>query len=116
MIRRPPRSTRTDTLFPDTTLFRSVHGSACDTGYRPSVAERDGIRDPVGGADARMVRFMPTMAAAGLALARWREGGAPLARHPRLLRGTGPRDIVVDVQGNALGGVRLPEGEAPEDR
>src|SRR3546814_7686909 len=25
MIRRPPRSTRTDTLFPDTTLFRSAH-------------------------------------------------------------------------------------------
>src|SRR3546814_12747387 len=27
MIRRPPRSTRTDTLFPYTTLFRSVDGS-----------------------------------------------------------------------------------------
>src|SRR3546814_5798154 len=26
MIRRPPRSTRTDTLFPYTTLFRSVEG------------------------------------------------------------------------------------------
>src|SRR3546814_14646360 len=26
MIRRPPRSTRTDTLFPYTTLFRSCHG------------------------------------------------------------------------------------------
>src|SRR3546814_17688620 len=26
MIRRPPRSTRTDTLFPYTTLFRSIHG------------------------------------------------------------------------------------------
>src|SRR3546814_11777426 len=26
MIRRPPRSTRTDTLFPDTTLFRSRGG------------------------------------------------------------------------------------------
>src|SRR3546814_5363875 len=26
MIRRPPRSTRTDTLFPYTTLFRSVAG------------------------------------------------------------------------------------------
>src|SRR3546814_2107162 len=26
MIRRPPRSTRTDTLFPYTTLFRSQHG------------------------------------------------------------------------------------------
>src|SRR3546814_13686728 len=28
MIRRPPRSTRTDTLFPDTTLFRSLANSA----------------------------------------------------------------------------------------
>src|SRR3546814_4226408 len=27
MIRRPPRSTRTDTLFPYTTLFRSRRGS-----------------------------------------------------------------------------------------
>src|SRR3546814_7825115 len=31
MIRRPPRSTRTDTLFPYTTLFRSVaHGHGAD--------------------------------------------------------------------------------------
>src|SRR3546814_12110732 len=28
MIRRPPRSTRTDTLFPYTTLFRSLHAMA----------------------------------------------------------------------------------------
>src|SRR3546814_5063087 len=28
MLRRPPRSTRTDTLFPYTTLFRSVVGHA----------------------------------------------------------------------------------------
>src|SRR3546814_1445109 len=28
MIRRPPRSTRTDTLFPYTTLFRSDEGGA----------------------------------------------------------------------------------------
>src|SRR3546814_11715451 len=27
MIRRQPRSTRTDTLFPDTTLFRSCHNA-----------------------------------------------------------------------------------------
>src|SRR3546814_17338628 len=36
MIRRPPRSTRTDTLFPYTTLFRSrPAGSAhpCETGW-----------------------------------------------------------------------------------
>jgi hypothetical protein len=94
-------------------LAGTVHGSACDTGYRPSVAERDGIRDSVGGSDARMVRFMPTMAAAGLALLRWKDGGAPLARHPRLLRGATPRDIIVDALGNALGGVRLPEVAAP---
>src|SRR3546814_17778976 len=37
MIRRPPRSTRTDTLFPDTTLFRrhrrfqGIPGAAGDT-------------------------------------------------------------------------------------
>src|SRR3546814_18090733 len=29
MIRRPPRSTRTDTLFPYTTLFRSPIGDHC---------------------------------------------------------------------------------------
>src|SRR3546814_12863705 len=33
MIRRPPRSTRTDTLFPYTTLFRSSEGAA--DGRRP---------------------------------------------------------------------------------
>src|SRR3546814_3756564 len=32
MIRRPPRSTRTDTLFPYTTLFRS--GLRCHTAFR----------------------------------------------------------------------------------
>src|SRR3546814_4377288 len=30
MIRRPPRSTRTDTLFPYTTLFRSAFGGLAD--------------------------------------------------------------------------------------
>src|SRR3546814_10042210 len=33
MIRRPPRSTRTDTLFPYTTLFRSHGQHAC----RPTI-------------------------------------------------------------------------------
>src|SRR3546814_4725406 len=52
MIRRPPRSTRTDTLFPYTTLFRSGKGTCVspavgcgqedeDTAYRPA-------RDPAG--------------------------------------------------------------------
>src|SRR3546814_848437 len=38
MIRRPPRSTRTDTLFPYTTLFRSRPRLACrSTGQRRKV-------------------------------------------------------------------------------
>src|SRR3546814_11259490 len=41
MIRRPPRSTRTDTLFPYTTLFRS---HAHDAGTRRTCAREDGIR------------------------------------------------------------------------
>src|SRR3546814_1757400 len=32
MIRRPPRSTRTDTLFPYTTLFRSIHDALAAKG------------------------------------------------------------------------------------
>src|SRR3546814_9578276 len=44
MIRRPPRSTRTDTLFPYTTLFRSDQneGELADLGE----ARRDGQRRP----------------------------------------------------------------------
>src|SRR3546814_2594908 len=34
MIRRPPRSTRTDTLFPYTTLFRSAQGKLRDRPLR----------------------------------------------------------------------------------
>src|SRR3546814_2407088 len=33
MIRRPPRSTRTDTLFPYTTLFRSCPAASIMTGF-----------------------------------------------------------------------------------
>src|SRR3546814_5558857 len=38
MVRRPPRSTRTDTLFPCTSLFRSVrwHGARISLGSPPS--------------------------------------------------------------------------------
>src|SRR3546814_12914770 len=42
MIRRPPRSTRTDTLFPYTTLFRSLavnpHTGRVHTSYHQAVA------------------------------------------------------------------------------
>src|SRR3546814_2550447 len=38
MIRRPPRSTRTDTLFPYTTLFRSSPGGTPSGSSRPTSA------------------------------------------------------------------------------
>src|SRR3546814_21027143 len=39
MIRRPPRSTRTDTLFPYTTLFRSVEADRIGHRQNPHLAE-----------------------------------------------------------------------------
>src|SRR3546814_16657756 len=52
MIRRPPRSTRTDTLFPYTTLFRSYFPEGRDfyqpNGYFPNVGD---VFTPPGMAD-----------------------------------------------------------------
>src|SRR3546814_9643704 len=42
MIRRPPISTRTDTLVPDTTLFRSLAGKRPLHGDRPAARQRAG--------------------------------------------------------------------------
>src|SRR3546814_14971162 len=61
MIRRPPRSTRTDTLFPYTTLFRS---SSCRDPPRHSGPGRWDIRErtrPEHGAGSRLrFRSFPT--------------------------------------------------------
>src|SRR3546814_4925874 len=37
MIRRPPRSTRTDTLFPYTTLFRSQKQARATQSHKPEI-------------------------------------------------------------------------------
>src|SRR3546814_1388637 len=46
MIRRPPRSTRTDTLFPYTTLFRSLRGNIAAHAREDAVGGRVAI-DPI---------------------------------------------------------------------
>src|SRR3546814_11692176 len=44
MIRLPPRSTRTDTLFPYTTLFRSLWRAACSILVHAGLVWRTGSR------------------------------------------------------------------------
>src|SRR3546814_13368704 len=59
MIRRPPRSTRTDTLFPYTTLFRSA-----DAEFAPAHAgEGDQVaaRRPFGGRGATTTKADPLL-------------------------------------------------------
>src|SRR3546814_5542990 len=56
MIRRPPRTTRTDTLFPYTTLFRSVHLARAFEQFGERIpAERERGRKP----DRRPQRIAP---------------------------------------------------------
>src|SRR3546814_3631029 len=61
MIRQPPRSTRTDTLFPYTTLFRSLRGCAARSAAR-------GMGRDLGADDAdqphRLGRALPARGAA----------------------------------------------------
>src|SRR3546814_1652720 len=45
MVRRPPRSTRTDTLFPNTTLFRSVDELRTITAEAAALAEVRAVAD-----------------------------------------------------------------------
>src|SRR3546814_9030946 len=51
MIRLPPRSTRTDTLFPYTTLFRSV-GQLRRLAQQVAVVRREALRPVEEGVDA----------------------------------------------------------------
>src|SRR3546814_11318962 len=102
MIRRPPRSTRTDTLFPYTTLFRSEVELLVDDGF--GGPERDG--------DARE-GDLAVAAAVGLhqALLALRVAGddGQAARQNERLKGFGdaPRE------GNAF--AAAPAGEIDED-
>src|SRR3546814_8256065 len=62
MIRRPPRSTRTDTLFPYTTLFRSSERPR-QSAHRGHVEEQEDaetvVRDPLDQLAARISELQP---------------------------------------------------------
>src|SRR3546814_17914969 len=82
MIRRPPRSTRTDTLFPYTTLFRSGHDRQAGGYHRLAgnpchrVLGEDRVEDGVGDLVGHLV---------GMALGHGLRGEGPLAGHGLLL-------------------------------
>src|SRR3546814_12651827 len=62
MIRRPPRSTRTDTLFPYTTLFRSLMlGLKCVVTNTDLVARLREEGLPTVGAAENVVRLLPPL-------------------------------------------------------
>src|SRR3546814_5452235 len=64
MIRRPPRSTRTDTLFPYTTLFRSAEpgGQGPDPRQHGGGRPHADISDPRTAADGLQDRDLPRLA------------------------------------------------------
>src|SRR3546814_11753131 len=86
MIRRPPRSTRTDTLFPYTTLFRSAHAHP---GFEEHLAVEQALhRLPRLGADVA-------------------QASAALADHDRLLAVALDPDHRADPQHRAVDGERF---------
>src|SRR3546814_3554287 len=91
MIRRPPRSTRTDTLFPYTTLFRSFRGDQRVAHHRRHLVER-GPGEP---ADLEIDAHAVDQHA--VAIVKPRLGGVP-CRLDRLVRGQQRRagDVIAD--------------------
>src|SRR3546814_1177967 len=76
MIRRPPRSTRTDTLFPYSTLFRSVVLTryAAQNLYAPlrTVEPLPGVMRVNLRRDSDLGTLMPTLPVRAVALVSWR--------------------------------------------
>src|SRR3546814_20499049 len=62
MIRRPPRSTRTDTLFPYTTLFRSIDHLLVECGAPCRLVRPFGIADEAAVAIAVQARAIAPIA------------------------------------------------------
>src|SRR6056297_2094538 len=110
MLRRPPRSTRTDTLFPYTTLFRSLYAqhqhASVATGRDERVAHLQGVEEAAAlGAqvDAGDVTRIDRLVE--------EEGGA----RELVLRGEGREQDAVDVGDLELGLLQGGERRAPRE-
>src|SRR3546814_5610617 len=81
MRRRPPRSTRTDTLFPYTTLFRSVPGEEIEVAGRASHRRVALAVDPLAGDALRPERDEPLAVVAVGGVQVHGRGGARSEEH-----------------------------------
>src|SRR3546814_15124566 len=85
MIRRPPRSTRTDTLFPYTTLFRSTVGILIGLGSALAFASSGPVVKPLLEAGWSLgAALLLRMGGAALLLSPWLVRA--IRRDPALLR------------------------------
>src|SRR3546814_10887550 len=104
MIRRPPRATRTDSLFPYTTLFRSA--------TQPLGQQDSGRGDTGGGAVARPVAGLARLSLSPHPLRRRSDHGARICDDSRLLPALGRCGRRVALRsargGGASAGARTP--------
>src|SRR3546814_1568726 len=116
MIRRPPISTRTDTLFPYTTLFRSANVSA--GGISVINPAGDGISGrplPIIGCSLRIGQqgFIPFF---GIAWSKGKDraAGKQVARPPAIAGRSHPHRLVCDkarvARAGSFGGLHLQRG------
>src|SRR3546814_6538627 len=110
MIRRPPRSTRTDTLFPYTTLFRSVERRIVKRGGEEAIEPFAGPRE-IG-----QPRFLVIFARHGDVAAPAREIVPGKAADAKIAPVAGLADPILGVERDALIIVLGDDVDRPRDR
>src|SRR3546814_15526731 len=111
MIRRPPRSPRTDTLFPYTTLFRSM-GTPCDDFTALSHHARNDLPPE---AQRNRALLPGLMTAAGWDWNRyewWHYQLFEPRRYPLLADAAAPRPLIAACSSPATAASRLPRNPA----
>ncbi|MCA9512306.1 MAG: hypothetical protein KC560_16460 [Myxococcales bacterium] len=105
---------------PDTDSFRfweiagATHTAPANSDAYRAVHERDGVTTGPPLPDRNDVDWRPVDQAGLRAMVRWVREGRPPRTHPRIeFDAASPPVVARDADGNALGGIRLPELAAP---
>src|SRR3546814_2409528 len=112
MIRRPPRSTRTDTLFPDTPLFRSG-GGRHRAAFRERPAQREQIAARSLDVDIDRVELLDRRQRLGLARGDERADGEQRPADPPGDRGGNGGEFEIDLRALERGLLLLDRGFGP---